>query len=58
MGLVPFKGKKVAINAAIEETVDTIGKRAQKSSAREIASLPGEAFPYLGTAIILGVTAL
>ena len=58
MGLVPFKGKKVAINAAIDETTDTIGKRAQRSAAREIASMPGEALPYLGTAVIVGVTAL
>ena len=47
MGLVPFKGKKVAIHAASEETADTIGKRAQNSSAREISSLPSEALPYL-----------
>ena len=58
MGLVPFKGKKVAINAAIDETADTIGKRAQKSATREITSMPGEALPYLGTAVIVGVTAL
>ena len=46
MGLVPFKGEKVAIHAASEETADIIGKRAQNSSAREISSLPSEALPY------------
>tara|TARA_B100001248_G_C27138680_1_gene343499 strand:- start:130 stop:444 length:315 start_codon:yes stop_codon:yes gene_type:complete len=28
MGLVPFKGKKVAVNAVINETANTIEKRA------------------------------
>lgn len=58
MGLVPFKGEKVTIKAAIDETADAIGNRAQKSAAREIASMPGEALPYLGTAVIVGVTTL
>ena len=47
MNFVPFKGKKVAIHAASEETADINGKRAQNSSAREISSLPSEALPYL-----------
>ena len=58
MGLVPFKGEKVTIKAAIDETAAAIGNRAQKSAAREIASMPGEAPPYLGTAVIVGVTTL
>ena len=58
MGVVPFKGKKVALKAAVDETADTIGKRAVKTAKREVASMPGEAIPYLGTAIIVGVTAL
>ena len=58
MGLVPFKGKKVALKAAVSETADNIGKRAVKTAKREVASMPGEAIPYLGAAIIVGATAL
>jgi len=58
MGLVPFKGQKVALKTAVDQTADTIGKRAVKTAKREVASMPGEAIPYLGTAIIVGVTAL
>ena len=58
LGLIPFKGKKVAIKAAVDETADVIGKRAVKTAKREVVSMPAEAIPYLGTAIIAGVTAL
>lgn len=58
MGVVPFKGKKVALKEAVSETADNIGKRAVKTAKREVASMPGEAIPYIGTAIIVGATAL
>ena len=58
VGLVPFKGKKVAIKTAVEETANKIGKRSLKSAARNVSSMPGEAIPWLGTAVIVGVTAL
>ncbi|MDA9310702.1 hypothetical protein N9Q35_00895 [Amylibacter sp.] len=58
MGLVPFKGKKIALSAAVNETADTIGKRSLKSAKNNIASMPGEAIPWLGTSVIVGVTAL
>ena len=57
-GLVPFKGKKVAIKTAVEETANKIGKRSLKSATRNVSSMPGEAIPWLGTAVIVGVTAL
>tara|TARA_B110000090_G_C13320993_1_gene423493 strand:- start:87 stop:1151 length:1065 start_codon:yes stop_codon:yes gene_type:complete len=57
-GMVSFKGKKVAVQKAVEVTANKIGKRAQKSAARNVASMPGEAIPWLGTAVIVGVTAL
>ena len=56
-GLVPFKGKKVALSAAVNETANTIGKRSLKSAKRNIASMPGEAIPWIGTSVIVGVTA-
>ena len=58
VGLVPFKGKKVAIKTAVEETANKIGKRSLKSATRNVSSMPGEAIPWLGTAVIVGVTAL
>lgn len=57
-GLVPFGGKKVALRTAVEETADKIGKRSVKSATRNVSSMPGEAIPWLGTAVIVGVTAL
>jgi hypothetical protein len=56
-GLVIFKGKKVALSAAVNETANTIGKRSLKSAKRNIASMPGEAIPWVGTSVIVGVTA-
>ena len=58
LGIVPFKGKKVPLKAAVDETADMIGSRAVKTAKREVASMPAEAIPYLGTAMIVGVTAL
>ena len=58
VGLIPFKGKKVAIKTAVEETANKIGKRSLKSATRNVSSMPGEAIPWLGTAVIVGVTAL
>ena len=57
MGVIPFKGKKVALKTAVDETADVIGKRAVKTAKREVTSMPAEAIPYLGTAVIVGVTA-
>ena len=58
MGIVPFRGKRVALTTAVDETADIIGERAVRTARREVASMPAEAIPYLGTAIIVGVTAL
>ena len=56
--LVYFKGKKVAIGTAVNETADTIAKRASITASREIASMPGEAMPFYGTVVIVGATTL
>lgn len=58
MGLVPFKGKKVALKTAVDETAEAVGSRALRTARREVASMPGEAIPYLGTAVIVTATAL
>jgi hypothetical protein len=57
-GVVLFKGKKVPLKTAVGETADIIGKRSVKTARRGVASMPAEAIPYIGTAVIVGVTAL
>lgn len=57
-GVVLFKGKQVPLKTAVGETADIIGKRSVKTARREVASMPAEAIPYIGTAVIVGVTAL
>ena len=58
VGIVPFRGRRVALSTAINETSETIGDRALKSAKRNVSSMPGEALPYFGSAIIVGITAL
>lgn len=57
-GLVTYRGRKMAINEAVDITADRISKRAVKTASRELGSMAGEALPYFGTAVIVGVTAL
>ena len=57
-GLVSFKGEKVAVKIAVAQTAEQIGKRSTRSAARNVASMPGEAIPWIGAAVIVGVTAL
>lgn len=57
-GLVTFRGRKVAVSEAVEETADLISTRASKSASREIGSMAGEALPWIGTAVIVGVTTM
>ncbi|MEO0747745.1 MAG: hypothetical protein AAFZ10_05145, partial [Pseudomonadota bacterium] len=57
-GIVPFKGRRVALREAVGETADAVSSRAAKSAARETAAMAGEALPFVGTAVIVGVTAL
>ncbi len=56
--MITYRGKKMVRNQAVELTADSISKRAVKTSSRSVSSMAGEALPYLGTAVIVGVTAL
>ena len=56
--MVTYRGKKMARSQAVELTTDRISKRAVITSSRSIGSMAGEAIPYLGTAVIVGVTTL
>lgn len=55
---VTYKGRKMLLKEAVAETSDAISKRATKSAARELASMPAESLPFWGTAVIVGVTAI
>lgn len=57
-GLVEFRGSRMALRDAVASVADGVSDRAAKSAARETASMAGEALPYVGTAVIVGVTAL
>jgi len=56
--LVSYRGRKMAASEAAEITADRISKRAVKTSIRSIGSMAGEALPYIGAAVIVGVTAM
>ncbi|NIZ63491.1 hypothetical protein DL239_21270 [Sedimentitalea sp. CY04] len=57
-GFVIYRGRRMAINEAVEMTANDISQRAVKSSSRSISSMAGEAIPYVGAAVIVGVTTL
>jgi len=56
--VVVYRGKKVALRQAVVSTSNRISKRAVVTSSREVGSMAGEALPYIGVAVIVGVTAL
>jgi hypothetical protein len=56
--IVNFRGRRVAVSEAVEQTADRISQRARNSASREVASMAGESLPWIGTAVIVGVTAL
>lgn len=56
--VVAFRGKRMAVSEAVELTADTIDARATRTATRSVGSVFGEAVPYFGTAVIIGVTAL
>ena len=56
--LVAYRGRKMAVSEAVDLTADGISNRAVRSSSRSISSMAGEAIPYVGVAVIAGVTAL
>ena len=49
---------QLALRNATRATSGKIAKRNRRSALRNVASMPGEALPLWGTAVIVGVTAL
>ncbi len=56
--MIFHKGKRTTAKAAVLATTSTISKRAATTASRSAGSVVGEAIPYAGTAVIVGVTAL
>jgi hypothetical protein len=56
--IVTYKGKKIALSEAVETTSTRMSRRAKKTAAREVASMGGEALPWIGAAVIVSATAL
>lgn len=55
---VIYRGQKVALRDAVDMTATRISRRAVVTSSREVGAMAGEAMPYIGVAVIVGVTAL
>jgi hypothetical protein len=55
---VTYKGRKMALSEALETTSNNMSRRAKKTASREIASMGGEALPWIGSAVIVSATVL
>lgn len=55
---VNFKGKKVTVAQAVGSTASGVKRRAAKTAARSVSAMAFEAAPLIGTAAIVGITAL
>lgn len=54
--LARVQAREVALRQRVQDTGKRIQKRTVKSAAANIGSLPAEAVPYLGWAVVVGVT--
>ena len=52
------RASQLALRNATRTTAGQIAERNRRSALRNVASMPGEALPLWGTAVIVGVTAL
>ena len=52
------RASQLALRNATSATAGQIAERNRRSALRNVASMPGEALPLWGTAVIVGVTAL
>lgn len=55
---VVFKGKKVTVDEAVDQTSEMISRRSKIAATRNVSSMAGEALPFVGAAVIVGATAL
>lgn len=56
-GPVSYRGGEVTVGEAVRDTAERAAARATAASARELASVPAEAMPYVGVSAILAAAA-
>jgi len=55
---IMFKGRKMAVREAVTYTRKRVRNRIARAATRNVSSLVGEAIPFLGVGITIGVVAL
>ena len=55
---VLYRGQASTVGEAVEDTSNRVKRRAATSTGRNVGAMVGEALPFFGTAVIVGVTAL
>lgn len=55
---IKLQSRLNSVSSRVNHTADRVTKRTSRSVARDIASMPGEALPWAGMAVIAGVTVL
>jgi hypothetical protein len=56
-GPVRYRGADATVKDAVKDTADRISRRVATATARNVATLPGEALPYVGAAVAVAATA-
>lgn len=54
---VTYRGDRMLAKEAVSDTSDRIASRVRTATARNTASMAGEALPFIGVAVIVGATA-
>ncbi|WP_273522877.1 hypothetical protein [Rhodosalinus sediminis] len=53
---VNYRGERVLYREAVSDTMDRVGPRMVHMTQRNIASIPGEALPFIGIAVVVAAT--
>lgn len=54
---VNYRGRNLAVRDAVSDTSERLSSRVRRATARNLATMPGEALPILGVAVVAGATA-
>jgi hypothetical protein len=53
---IDYRGERVLYREAVSDTMDRVGPRMVHMTQRNIASIPGEALPFIGIAVVVAAT--
>jgi hypothetical protein len=56
-GPVRYRGADATVREAVKDTAERVSRRVATATARNVATLPGEALPYVGAAVAVAATA-